>query len=52
MEDGIHDEKVVDLADVREALLSSSTKRRRTWLATLHQQIKDSGMSPSLIVWH
>ena len=45
MEDGIQDEKAVDVAGLREALLSSSTKRRRAWLATLHQQVEDLSMN-------
>ena len=44
MEDGIQDEKALDLAGLREALSASSTQRRRAGLATLHQQVKDSGM--------
>ena len=41
MEDGSQDSP----SDLREVLLSSSTKRRGTGLATLRQQIVQSGIS-------
>lgn len=44
MEDGIQDEKGLDVAGLCEALSSSSTQRRGAGLAILHQQAKDSGM--------
>ena len=43
MENGGQDSKSISLSYLREALLSSSTKRRGTGLATLHQQILQSG---------
>ena len=42
MEDG-QDSKSITLNHLREALLSSSTKRRGNGLATLHQQVIQSG---------
>lgn len=43
MEDESQDNKSISLSYLREALLSSSTKRRGTGLATLKQQIVQSG---------
>ncbi len=43
MEDASQDGKSTDLGSLREALLSSSTKRRGSGLSNLHQQIVQSG---------
>lgn len=43
MEYGIQDEKGVDLEGLKVALASSSTKQRVSSLATLRQQIEESG---------
>lgn len=45
MEDGSQDSKSISLSHLREELLSSSTKRRGIRLATLHQQVVQSGKS-------
>lgn len=49
MEDGIEDESDIDLESVEEALASSSTKQRGASLATLRQQIEDSGTSSEIV---
>jgi len=50
MEDGIEDESDIDLESVEEALASSSTKQRGASLATLRQQIEDSGTSSEIVL--
>ena len=50
MEDADQDSKSTSLSHLREALLSSSTKRRGAGLATLHQLIVQSGKSGERIV--
>ncbi len=48
MEDGTQDESGIDLERVKEALASSSTKQREASLASLRQQIEESGMSSEI----
>ncbi len=48
MEDGNEDKRAIDLDGLREALSSSSTKKRGMWLGNLHQQILDSGWTKRL----
>ena len=45
MEDTSQDNKSISLSHLRDVLLSSSTKRRGTGLANLHQQIAHSGQN-------
>ena len=45
MENASQDSKSINLSDLREALLSSSTNRRGNGLASLRQQIVQSGKS-------
>lgn len=45
MDDASQDSKDIKLSHLRDALLSSSTKRRGTGLANLHQQIVHSGQN-------
>ena len=45
MEDGNQDSNSISLSHLHEELLSSSTKKRGTGLATLHQQVVQSGKS-------
>lgn len=45
MDDASQDSKSISLSHLRDILLSSSTKRRGTGLANLHQQIVHSGQN-------
>ena len=43
MEAGIQDEKAAEISSLRGAVLSSSTKKRRAWLAIILEKIQNSG---------
>lgn len=50
MEVGIQDEKAAEISSLRGAVLSSSTKKRRAWLAIILEQIRNSGTQAWIIV--
>ena len=50
MELGIQDEKATEIFGLRGAVLSSSTKKRRAWLAIIFEQIQNSGTDTGIMV--
>ena len=50
MEVGIQYEKAAEISSLRGAVLSSSTKKRRAWLAIILEQIQNSGIQTWIMV--
>ena len=50
MEVGIQNEKAAGISSLRGAVLSSSTKKRRAWLAIILEQIQNSGIQTWIMV--